>query len=215
MTTEKKYKNIIFDWDGCLAKTLDIWMSGYKETFLKYGLKPLEKEIVEKCYGRWDGPKNFGITDFIGFYDQMMPAVRFNLETVDLYPQVWETLRTLKSSGKRMAILSTSERYYVEKAINHNGLQNIFEASLFGDEVTKHKPDPEPILKIVASLGIDLSDTVIVGDSDKDILAAQNAGIDSVLFYPEENEKFYLKLEFIKLGPNFVIRHFGELLKIL
>lgn len=211
----KNYKYLLFDWDGCLAKTLDVWMVGYKATFPQYGLNPSEEEIVEKCYGRWDGPKNFGIEDFVGFYDKMMPVIRPRLETVALYPEVKETLEALKKLGKKMAVLSTSERNYVEKAIQRNGLQGYFETSLFGDEVTKHKPDPEPVFKTLEKLKADPLDSVMVGDSDKDVLAARNAGIDSVLYFPEENKKIYREEDLLKLKPTYTIYQFNQLLKIV
>lgn len=211
----KNYKYLLFDWDGCLAKTLDVWMVGYRATFPQYGLNPTEEEIVEKCYGRWDGPKNFGITDFISFYDKMMPIIEPRLETVGLYPHVREALEEIKKTDKKMAVLSTSERRYVEKAISKNGLEKYFGKTLFGDEVTKHKPEPEPILKIMEKLVAKLNESIIIGDSDKDILAAKAAGIDSVLFFPAENKKFYHEEGFLKLNPTYVIHRFDELLNIL
>lgn len=215
MNEKKQNKNILFDWDGCLARTLDVWMAGYNAIFPQYSLYPTDEEIVEKCFGRWDGPKNFGIKDFVGFYDKMMPLIGPRLETVDLYPQVKETLESVKKLGIRSAVLSTSERSYVEKAISKNGLEGYFDVTLFGDEVTKHKPDPEPIFKILEKLRAEPSESFIIGDSDKDILAGKNAGIDSILFYPKENEKFYKEGDLLKLKPTYVIHEFEELIKII
>lgn len=212
---KSSYKYILLDWDGNLAKTLQIWMGGYKHIFPKYNIFPTEDEIVEKVFGRWDGPKNFGIDDFEGFYKELMPFIEPLLEKVGLYDGVSDTLSSLKGSGKKLALLTSSEKRYVLKAVEHNKLDNIFDFVLAGDEVKKHKPDPECVFTMIKALKGERSATIIVGDSDKDILAGQAAGIDTILFLPEENKKFYSERKLLDLKPTFVIRRFSEILNIL
>lgn len=61
----KKYKYILFDWDGTLAKTLDVWLFAYKEVagslnidLSKYG----DREVVEIFFSKQgEGYKKFGI----------------------------------------------------------------------------------------------------------------------------------------------------------
>src|SRR3989338_485586 len=209
------YKYILLDWDGCLAKTLDIWMEGYQETFPLYNLHPSEHEIVEKCYGKWDGPKSFGIEDVDGFYKKLMLVIESKLEAVLLYSGAKDLFQELKARGKKLVILTTSERRYVQKAIEHHNLTKFVDHLFAGDEVKKHKPDPEPIYKGLLTVGGNLMESIIVGDSDKDVLAGRNAGTDSVLFLPEENKRFYNEAELLSLKPTYVIDQFDQLLKIV
>jgi beta-phosphoglucomutase-like phosphatase (HAD superfamily) len=51
----KNYNYILLDWDGCLAKTLDIWLQAYKDTFAEYGVYPDEKYITHEVFVNWDG----------------------------------------------------------------------------------------------------------------------------------------------------------------
>ena len=52
----------------------------------------------------------------------------------------------------------------------------------------------------------------MVGDSDKDLGAALNFGIDSILFYPESHSKFLQFRQIKKLKPTYIIDDFAEIL---
>ncbi len=54
-----------------------------------------------------------------------------------------------------------------------------------------------------------------IGDSDKDLGAAKNAGIDSVLFYPAEHKKFY-NLDALKTySPTYIVDDFRKIMTIV
>lgn len=215
-SAKKKYNYILLDWDGNLARTLDVWMMGYQKLFPQYNLFPSEEEIVDKVFGRGDnGPRNLGIRDSAEFYERLMSIIEPKLEMVDLYDEVPETLIKIKESGRKLGVLTSSEKRYVLKAIEKNGLSGVFDSVITGDEVQERKPHPESIFKMIEALGGKYSEALIVGDSDKDVLAGQNAKIDSVLFLPEENKRFYKEIDLLELGPDYIIRKFGSLLEIL
>ena len=52
----------------------------------------------------------------------------------------------------------------------------------------------------------------MIGDSDKDLGAARNFGIDSILFYPDEHRKFYNLEKLKELEPTFIIEDFKTIL---
>ena len=49
--------------------------------------------------------------------------------------------------------------------------------SLAMDDVTKTKPDPEPILLALERLGVTAEEALMIGDNYHDIEAGQNAGV--------------------------------------
>lgn len=55
----KTYTYILLDWDGCLAKTLDLWLEVYQQTFAEYNIFPEDKAIIQQVFGDWNGPKKF------------------------------------------------------------------------------------------------------------------------------------------------------------
>ncbi len=55
----------------------------------------------------------------------------------------------------------------------------------------------------------------MIGDSDKDLGAANNFGIDSVLFYPPEHKKFYDIEKLKKLRPTYIVSDLRQILEIV
>lgn len=78
-----------------------------------------------------------------------------------------------------------------------------------------HKPHPEPLEKALRLLGGTKTGAVMIGDSDKDLGAANNTGVDSILFYPSEHKKFYNLARLKQLNPTYVVDDFRQVLEIV
>lgn len=219
MINNKKYKYILFDWDGTLVKTLDIWLGVYKDLCKKYKVdisRLTDLQIVEKSFGTWaKGLSNLGIKEADKVYKEAKSIVDKKVKTVDLYPHVKETLEKLKESGKKMALHTSSTKNMLYPAIVDNDLDRYFEIILTKDDVKNGKPDPEVILKEMDYLKAKPSECLIVGDFDGDIKTGKNAKVDTVLFYPEEHKKFYREKFLLKEKPTYVINDLLELLKVV
>ena len=63
-------------------------------------------------------------------------------------------------------------------ALETHGLADAVDAVVGRDTVATRKPDPEPLLTAVDRLGASPAETVFVGDSRPDALAAERAGIE-------------------------------------
>lgn len=211
----KNYTYILFDWDGCLAKTLDVWLEAYKQVFSEYGVHPDTKTITHEIFGDWNGPKKLGIEDVEGFSEKMLTLVGKKYPTVDLYEGVKDSLLVLKEKNKKLALITTSTISIVKPALEHHNLTSLFETILAAEDVSKHKPDPEIIETAIARLDGVKEKSIIVGDSKSDLGAANNAGIDSLLFYPKHNTIFY-DLDVLKTyKPTYIIENFKEILDII
>lgn len=126
-------------------------------------------------------------------------------EYMVLYPQVMETLETLKSSGCFIVAFSESKRFYSSYRIKKLGLDGIVQVIYCPDDhalpdareatyplnysecrllpANFKKPNREILLKILLDLGFGLQDALYVGDSrSKDIKMAVEAGVDYLWF---------------------------------
>jgi pyrophosphatase PpaX len=205
----KDYQYFLFDWDGCLAKTLDLWLDCFRQAYASYGKHPSDQEIA-RHFGDYSAPALFGISDVEACGDKAAELAHSNLQTVELYGGAKELLTTLKAS-KKIALLSSSRRYVIDWGLQHNGLENMFDLVLTADDVSSHKPDPEAILTALDRFGASKEQAVMIGDSRKDLGCAQNAGVDSILVYPEEHRVFYDLDELKTYEPTYVVGGFGEL----
>lgn len=207
----KEYQHYLLDWDGCLGQTVEVWFDGYRKTYEEFGLPQTDEELVKFSFGNQYGPRERGIDDLDGFMEALMSRVHKDLKAVDLYPGAREFIAALRDKDKNIVLATSSPRYIIEAALQHNNLaEGTFDVVLTADEVTKHKPDPEMIFKALAALSMDgdLDNTVIVGDTKSDLGAANNAGIDSVLFYPESHNAYYALDDLKKFNPTYIFGSF-------
>lgn len=208
----KRYVTFLLDWDGCMAMTLDIWLSAYITTFNEYGLNPDQNTITRHVFGDWQGPAKLGIRNTDEFTRILTQRVNDGYLSVDLYPGVQKTLIELKRRPVKLALLTSTKRVMLEPALVHHRLSGIFDVVLTAEDVTKHKPDPEIIFKALEMLGNNPEKSLMVGDSKSDLGAARNAGIDSMLYYPQHNQTFYDLNELSTYAPTYTIREFPQIL---
>ena len=107
-------------------------------------------------------------------------------EGIKPFPYAEELLSALKSRGKRVALVSSTDRYRLEAALGRMGLSKYFDAIISGNDVENKKPSPEPYLKGLAALSAKNTDAVVIEDSPTGIQAAINASIPCIGFAGSE-----------------------------
>lgn len=154
----------------------------------------LDESLVEKA-----------LVIFFEFYTQHLCV-----DTV-AYPQVNDTVQQLKSKGYRLAIVTNKPFQFVEPILTGLGLDGVFELILGGDSLDKRKPDPLPLFHACQELAVSVDETVMVGDSKNDILAANAAKMQSIgLSYGYNYGE-----DINEHGPDASFDHFADLLTVL
>ena len=206
---------ILLDWDGNIARTLDVWLEACRRLLEKRGMHFSDTEIAS-CFGRpTESFNEWGISDVDAALDEMDAYAKQHLPTVELYPDALEVLESLKQSGKHLALITTSARAIIMPALDYHNLHDYFEVITCGDDTEHHKPHPEPLQKTLKALGGTEAEAIMIGDGDKDLGAAKKAGIDSILFFPPEHVKFYDIEEFKKLNPTHIVSAFRDILTLV
>lgn len=127
------------------------------------------------------------------------------------YPHVTTTLNALKEKGYRLAIVTNKPFAFVEPILEGLGLSGLFELILGGDSLPLKKPDPAPLLHVCEKLGVRVDESVMVGDSKNDILAANTCGMQSVGVTYGYNYGESIGV----YNPDVIIDDFRDLLKFL
>ena len=97
------------------------------------------------------------------------------------FPETALVLESLRARGKRIGVVSGKKSYKIVNLLRANGLDGYPETVVGFDETDRHKPLPDPILKGMSSFDVPKDETVYVGDSPNDALAAEAAGVDCVI----------------------------------
>jgi len=206
---------ILFDWDGNLAKTLDVWLEACRIPLQKRGLILTDEEIAScfgmpiERFGQW------GITDVDATVTEMDEIAARMLPEAELYPDAIEVLDNLKSQGKKMALITTSFRANVINLLNKYGMHHYFDVVIAYEDTKEHKPHAEPLEKALLELSGNKEEAIMIGDSDKDLGAALNTGVDSILFYPPEHAKFYKLEDLKKFDPTHIVHDFRDIINIV
>ena len=97
------------------------------------------------------------------------------------FPETARVMESLRVRGKRIGVVSGKKAYKIVNLLRANGLDGYPETVVGFDETDRHKPLPDPILKGMSFFDVPKDETVYVGDSPNDALAAEAAGVDCVI----------------------------------
>lgn len=86
-----------------------------------------------------------------------------------------------KQMGYKTAVVTSSRKPYAEKMFRDAGMYQYFDGFIFGDMVTRSKPDPEIYIKAYEMLGIEPEYCIAFEDAPAGVEAAVAAGIDVIM----------------------------------
>ncbi len=113
-----------------------------------------------------------------GRYDGLLPRVQY--ETPRSFDQTISTnqrgLVNAEADGVKMAVVTSKKLPMAERGLACFDLGKFFSGIIGFDECSKHKPDPEPMLKGAELLGLAPEQCICVGDSPYDLQSGRTAG---------------------------------------
>lgn len=100
------------------------------------------------------------------------------LENIETYEGVEETLEFLKREGFKLAIVTNADRKSLNARLQEANLSGFFDATVTREATGKLKPDHRPILSALYELGVEPEEALKVGDSlARDISPARRIGM--------------------------------------
>lgn len=179
---------IIFDMDGTLINSEEIYAKGWLEGLKKYGFD-VPKDLIREMSGNSVQLNNKIIKDIV-HSDELVQKIRlyrenlFNYsvrkEKVEAIPGARELLESL--SGKYTIGLATlSHRKRATRILKQLDLFKYFDFLEFGDEISRQKPYPDVYLKIMQGCKVSANKTLIFEDSLNGFRAAYASGAKTVL----------------------------------
>lgn len=175
--------NYIFDFDGTLMDTSGVILSTIKSTIKDMGLPDKTDEECRAIIGiRTDEAGRYLYPDLDISNKEFAKVFRANYDRLqkdaheEAFPGVIETLTKLRDNGYRLAIASSRRLVSLNDYLNKLGIKDWFDIVVGADSVTKGKPNPEPVLTVLKTLGWNADDTLVIGDADVDIIMGNAAG---------------------------------------
>jgi HAD superfamily hydrolase (TIGR01549 family) len=212
----KTYSTYIFDLDGTITDTASVWLGIFRDDLAEHGITPPDDKTLSAHTHDWRQMLELGLSEdkLESFTARAHELANERLPKTPLHNGAYEMLERLVNAGKRVAIFSTLDRPIFEPVISYRELDKLVSVAIAGTDVPHRKPAPDGILKALDDLNVpkdEYHDAVYIGDKDTDILAAQNAGVDGVLYYPVEHELLYELDKLAKHKPAAIIHDWREL----
>ena len=178
---------VLFDFDFTLADSSRGAIECINRALTKMDLPPAEHEAIRATIGLTLPATLAQLTGLTGPTSAASFATNFvrcadcrMVELTSVFPEVARLVSALRAAGIRIGIVSTKYRYRIEAILARDGLLEAFDVIVGGEDVTRHKPDPEGLHQALGRIGISGQDAVYVGDHPVDATAASAATITFV-----------------------------------
>lgn len=102
------------------------------------------------------------------------------MNLVKPFPGVFETLKIIKEKGIKQAAVTSRRKITSISLLQMNGLAEFFDLIVSEEDTKNNKPHPEPLLFALSKLQVLPADSLMVGDSNQDILAGKSAGAKTI-----------------------------------
>src|SRR5262249_3281446 len=186
-------KLLIFDLDGTVVDSPIDLANSVNAMLRHYGKPQLPDDVIASYIGNGapmlvrralgdPDDENFvqeALLYFMAYYRE------HKLDTTYVYAGIPESLETIRSrcDGMReikMAVLSNKPVGPSRGIVDALGLGQYFFQVYGGNSFHTKKPDPTGVEALLKESGAKAEETVIIGDSDVDIVTARNAGAYSI-----------------------------------
>jgi len=216
-----KLTTIVFDLDGTLIDSSQGILDSLFKAMEFYAIEPAitkldshffmgksldETLVVLMPDANAETLKKVGDYYISHYYDNYMgKAVAFD--------GVKETIKKLHKKGYKLAVATAKHTHCAEAELKTAGIRDYFIVVKGTDGGVPSKPSPELIYRICKKLRSKPEDTLMVGDTDRDVLMGKNAGsFTAAVTYGNWSRMKFLSENVI---PDFFIDDFNELLDYL
>jgi phosphoglycolate phosphatase len=191
---------LVFDLDGTLIDSGIDLCNSVNATLAHFGKPELPEAVISSYIG--DGAsllvrRAFGdpegdihdeeyVTEALTFFLDYYRIHKFDY--THLYPGVLESLETIQATDPDilMAVLTNKPVNPSRDICAHFGLSRFFFQNYGGNSFHTKKPDPHGLQTLIAEAGaiarcpISPTETIMIGDTDTDVLTARNSGARSI-----------------------------------
>lgn len=212
------YKAVIFDLDGTLLDTLGDLTDSVNEMLREYSCPERSIEEIRLFVGNGmknlverSVPENFDKTKLNSAYEFFRQTYKKNMRNKTCpYDGILQCLEELQKLGIKIAVTSNKNDDAV-KGLCKEYFGNLVTLAVGAREGVPSKPDPTMVNNVTEELNVEKADCIFVGDSDTDIITAQNAGLKSIGVLWGFRDREVLE----KSGADFVISQSEDILKIV
>ncbi len=183
---DKKFKLLVFDWDGTLADSEACIIDAMQLASAEADLPKCNDAQIRDVIG----------LSLEGAIEVLFPEAEISVRNsvADRYREhyfststsaapvfegVVEMLEQLNQENYFLAVATGKSRRGLDRSLSETGLDKYFHTTRCADE-SLSKPNPQMLIEIIDFFGLEAVDALMIGDSEYDLQMANNAGMGSV-----------------------------------
>ncbi|MRN06514.1 HAD family hydrolase [Lactobacillus sp. 0.1XD8-4] len=211
-----KLKNFIFDIDGTLINTCNMYMPALFVTLKKNGYyfsASQIKELKKRIYGlaATNALEYLGVphSEVKIINREWLRAAYQNFNEVKIFNGIPDVLRKMAADpDNHLAIVtSKTEREYQQYFQDKYDFASVYSVVVTADKTNRHKPDSEPIVYAMKEMKANPRETIYIGDMQTDLLAAHRAGIKFAgALYGSINPEALKKADYLLRSPRDLLK---------
>ena len=222
-TKHNAIKALIFDIDGTLVDSFDVYYRVFNQGIADYNMGEVPRDVLRALLA-----KNLSLREILqrvfaspiddASYETCREKIirlyrEAELEGVKSFPGTEELFWYLQGAGIKIGIatgrMSSVEDEWIR--FRRLGLHVYIAAIVTSREVQNRKPAPDVIIECARRLGITPDQSVVVGDTEADIVAARAAGSIAVAVATGHEDETVLR----KAEPDIVLKSINDLIRYL
>lgn len=219
------YKLVIFDFDGTLFETQEAILHATKETFIRMNTKIPNDEIIQKIISQARPlkeqmllllPDLINNTEYLELYINTYRDIYDNsldvLKKTTPFIGVLDLISILYIQGVKLAIVSNKDDLAIKKALDYFDVLKYFDMIIGSGTRLNKKPDPMIYRDLICPKFSQFNtlETLMVGDTDIDMLFAKNSGIKSCFANYGHGD-----IDTLSYVPDYIIENFQDLENII
>ena len=212
---------VVFDLDGTLVDTAPDLTRATNHVLALYGRRPVSnidvrgmvglggRALIRRGFAATGDPVEEGQIEklfrlFLEFY-----AANIAIEST-VYPGTKQLLDLCRERGIRLGICTNKPEALSRALIGGLGLSGYFGAIVGMDTISIAKPDPRIYGETLRRLDMNGGRTVMIGDSETDVLTARAAGVPMIAvtfgYTPKPVKEF---------GPDYLVDHYDQMWPVI
>lgn len=198
-----RYQAIIFDLDGTLIDSMQLWRQVDVEFLTKRGID-VPADLFDNIPGG-NGfiqtalyfKERFGLDDSVeSIMDEWTDMVGKHYSSdVKLKEGVYDLLQTTRENGIKIGLATSNSLHLAQTVLEANGVLSWFSAFSTGDMELRGKPYPDIFLNCAKLLKVEPEACLAVEDTLTGVQAAKAAGMRTFAIFDEDSIPFWPQIK--------------------
>lgn len=183
------FKGAIFDLDGTVFDSLDMWLSLYMEYFKNNSLELTEEYFAKTSHLNLRESAFLTVEmynmDISGqqMVDSWHDYAERGYKEVKLKPHAKQYLEYLKSKGIKLGVATALDGYLMKSSLESQKLLGLFDALTSSEEVSRSKAFPDVYELAASKLGLNADECMVFEDNPTALSGAKSGGFLTCAVY--------------------------------